>query len=75
MNARPIRIEVTRIGIVSGYVRRGPKVFRVLDTSVKENAMCSMCGKKEPDQEADVEEFNGKSDLIIDWWDCQKYKR
>ena len=34
-----------------------------------------MCGKKEPDQEGDDEEFDGKSDLIIDWWDCQKCKR
>ena len=33
-----------------------------------------MCGKKEPDQEGDEEESGGKSDLI-DWWDCQKYKR
>ena len=31
-----------------------------------------MCGKKEPDQEDDDEEFDEKSDLIIDWWDCQK---
>ena len=31
-----------------------------------------MCGKKEPDQEGDDKEFDGKSDLIIDWW---KYKR
>ena len=30
-----------------------------------------MCGKKEPDQEGD-DEFDEKSDLIIDWWDCQK---
>ena len=41
--------------------------FRVLDRSVKENTVCSMCGKKEPNQESDDEEFDGKSDLIIDW--------
>ena len=34
-----------------------------------------MCGKKEPDQEGDYEEFDGENDLIIDWWDCQKCKR
>ena len=49
--------------------------FRVLDRGVKENIICSMCGKKAPDQEGDDEEFDGKSDLIIDWWDCQKCKR
>ena len=49
--------------------------FRVLEKGVKENTMCSVCGKKEPDQEGDDEEFDGKSDLIIDWWDCQKCKR
>ena len=43
--------------------------FKVLDRGVKENTMTSMCGKKEPDQEGDDEEFDGKSDLIIDWWD------
>ena len=41
--------------------------FRVLDRGVKENTICSMCGKKESDQEGD-DEFDGKSDLIIDWW-------
>ena len=30
-----------------------------------------MCGKKEPDQEGDDEEFKG----IINWWDSQKCKR
>ena len=49
--------------------------FRVLDRGVKENTVCSMCGKKEPDQEGDDEELDGKSDLIIEWWDCQKFKR
>ena len=49
--------------------------FRVLDRGVKENTICSMCGKKEPDQEDDHEEFDGKSDSIIDWWDRQKWKR
>ena len=49
--------------------------FRVLDIGVKENAICSICGKKEPDQEGDDEEFDGENDLIIDWWDCQKCKR
>ena len=34
-----------------------------------------MCGKKEPDQEGDGEEFDGENDLIIDWWNCQKCKR
>ena len=34
-----------------------------------------MCGKKEPDQEGDDEEFDGKNDLILDLWDCQKCKR
>ena len=48
--------------------------FRVLDRGVKENTLCSMCGKKEPDQEGDDEEFDGKSDLTIDWWDYQKCK-
>ena len=49
--------------------------FRVLDRDVKENticSMCGMCGKKEPDQEGVDQEFDGKSDLIID---CQKCKR
>ena len=41
--------------------------FRVLDRGVKENTICFMCGKKEPDQEGDDEEFDGKGDLIIDW--------
>ena len=49
--------------------------FRVLDRGLKENTICSMCGKKEPDQEGGDEEFDGKSKLIIDWWDCQKYKK
>ena len=50
--------------------------FKVLDRGVKENTICSMCGKKEPDQEGDDDdEFDGKSDLIIDWWDSQKCKR
>ena len=49
--------------------------FRVLDRGVKENTLCSMCGKKEPDQEGDDEEFDGKSDSTIDWWDYQKCKR
>ena len=49
--------------------------FRVLDRGVTENTMCSMCGKKKPDQEGDDEEFDGKSALIIDWWEGQKYKR
>ena len=42
--------------------------FRVLvvDRGVKENTICFMCGKKEPDQEGDDEEFDGKSDLMID---------
>ena len=40
--------------------------FRVLDRGVKENTICSMCGKKEPDQEGDDEEFDVKRDLIID---------
>ena len=41
--------------------------FRVPDKDVKENTICSMCGKTEPDQEGDDEKFDGKSDLIIDW--------
>ena len=49
--------------------------FRVLDRGVKENTIFSMCGKKEPDQVGDDEEFDGKSDLIIDWFDYQKCKR
>ena len=49
--------------------------FRVLDRGVKENTMCCMCGKKEPDQEGDDEELDEISDLIINWWDCQKCKR
>ena len=49
--------------------------FRVLDRDVKENTIYSTCGKKEPDKVGDDEELDGKSDLIIDWWDCQKYKR
>ena len=53
----------------------GHLTFRVLDRGVKENTICSMCGKKEPDQEGDDEEFDGKSDSIIDWLDCQKCKR
>ena len=32
----------------------------MLDGGVKENTICSMCGKKEPDQEGDDEEFDGK---------------
>ena len=40
--------------------------FRVLDRVVKENTICSMYGKKEPDQEDDDEEFDGENDLIID---------
>ena len=48
--------------------------FRVLNGGVKENTIFSMCGKKEQDQQGDDEEFDGKSDLIIDWWDCQEYK-
>ena len=48
--------------------------FGVLDRDVKENTISSMCGKK-PNQEGDDEEFDGKSDLIIDQWDCQKCKR
>ena len=51
-------------------VRKTIKV-KVLYKGVKENTICSRCGKKEPDQEDDDEEFDGKSDLIIDWWDCQ----
>ena len=39
----------------------------MLDRGVKEKTICSMCGKKEPDQEGDDEEFDGKSDLLIDW--------
>ena len=27
---------------------------------VKENTVCFMCGKKDPDQEGDNEEFDGK---------------
>ena len=49
--------------------------FRVLDRGIKEDTICPMCGKKESDQEGDDEEFDGKSDLIIDWWGCQKCKR
>ena len=49
--------------------------FRVPDRGVKEYTICSMCGKKEPDREGDDEEFDGKSDLMIDWWDCQKCER
>ena len=37
--------------------------FRVLDRGVKENTICSMCGKKEPDQKGDDGEFDGKGDL------------
>ena len=37
--------------------------FRVLDRGVKENTICSVCGKKEPDQEGDDEEFDGKIDF------------
>ena len=40
--------------------------FRVLDRGVKENTTCFMFGRKVPYQEGDVEEFDGKSDLIID---------
>ena len=36
--------------------------FRVLDRGVKENTLCFMCGKKEPDQEGDYEEFDGKGE-------------
>ena len=36
--------------------------FRVLDSGVKENTICSMCGKKEPDEEGDDEEFDGKNE-------------
>ena len=42
----------------------------MLDRGVKENTICFMCRKKEPDQEGD-DEFDGKTNLIIDWWDCQ----
>ena len=49
--------------------------FRVLDRGVKENTICSMCSKKEPDQEGDDDDFDGKGDLLIDWWNCQKCKR
>ena len=45
--------------------------LRVPVRGVKENTICSMCGKKEPDQEGDEEESDGENDLIIDWWDCQ----
>ena len=31
-----------------------------------ENAICSMRGQKEPDQEDDDDEFDGKIDLLID---------
>ena len=41
----------------------------MLDRGVKENIICSMCGKKEPNQKGDDEEFDGKTDL--DWWDSQ----
>ena len=41
--------------------------FRVPDRGVKENTICSMCGKKESDQEGDDEEFDGENDSIIDW--------
>ena len=34
-----------------------------------------MCGKKESDREGDDEKFDGKGELITDWWDCQKCKR
>ena len=40
----------------------GQLKFRVLDRGAKENTICSMCGKKEPDQEGDDEVFDGKSD-------------
>ena len=53
----------------------GQLKFGVLDRGVKENTICSMRGKKDPDQEGDDEEFDGKSGLIIDWWDCQKCYR
>ena len=49
--------------------------FKMLDRGVKQNTIRSMRGKKGPDQEGDDEEFDGKSDLIIDWWDGQKCKR
>ena len=49
--------------------------FTALDWGVKENIPCSMCGKKQSDQQGDDKECNGKNDLIIDWWDCQKCKR
>ena len=42
--------------------------FRVLDRGVKQSTICSMYGKKEPDEEGDDEEFDGENDLIIDWW-------
>ena len=38
----------------------------MLDRAVKENTICSVCGKKEPDQEGDHKEFDGENDLIID---------
>ena len=37
--------------------------FRVRDRGVKKNTICSMCGKKESDQEGDDDEFDGKGDL------------
>ena len=52
----------------------GQLKFQVPDRGVKVNTICPMCGKKGPDQEGD-DEFDGKSDLIIDLWDCQKCKR
>ena len=36
--------------------------FRVIDKGVKENTICSMCGKKEPNQEGVDQEFDGKND-------------
>ena len=45
----------------------GQLKFKVPDRGVKENTTCSMCGKKEPDdQECDDEEFDGNCDVIID---------
>ena len=34
--------------------------FRMLHRGVKKNTICSMCGKKEPDQEGDDEGFDGE---------------
>ena len=36
----------------------GQLKFKMLDGGVKENRICSMCGKKEPDQEGDDEEMS-----------------